>query len=165
MPRSQLRSNRPGEWRVEKSGLIVDAATSNRMRGIRRIGTSPELTVRRWLWRAGVRFRCHNKDLPGSPDIANRARSWAIFVHGCFWHGHKGCRAATMPKRNRRFWRAKIVANRLRDARKLRALRSRDFSVVVLWECEIKSLEKARSQRRIDHLIAPIRRRRPVRAA
>ena len=94
----------------EPSGLIVDPETSARLARIPQKQTKPELIVRRELHRAGKRFRVKNRDLPGNPDIANRNRRWAIFVHGCFWHHHKGCYRATVPKRNREFWVSKFVA-------------------------------------------------------
>lgn len=140
----------------KRSLLIVDAATSERMKGIRRSGTRPEMILRRRLWTDGIRYRCHNRDLPGSPDVANRSRKWAIFVHGCFWHGHIGCGAATVPKRNRQFWREKIAANRRRDSRKVRALRSQGFSVAIVWECTLKKLERVGSQGAIKRLFATI---------
>jgi len=86
----------------------------------------------------GVRFRVSNRDLPGSPDIANRRRRWAIFVHGCFWHSHRGCVRATVPKRNRAFWVAKFAANRARDARVVRELQGRGYRTLVIWECDAR---------------------------
>jgi len=106
------------------------------MAGIRQKGTTPELAVRRALHAMGLRFRVDNRDLPGSPDIANRARAWAIFVHGCYWHRHPGCKRTTNPKRNRAFWEQKFETNRKRDAGAQRALRAHGFRVVVVWECE-----------------------------
>ncbi|MFZ5476652.1 MAG: very short patch repair endonuclease [Myxococcota bacterium] len=106
------------------------------MREQRRGGTAPELAVRATLRDAGVRYRLANRDLPGSPDLANRARRWAVFVHGCFWHHHEGCRRATVPAANRDFWLDKFAGNRARDARVADALRSAGYRVVVVWECE-----------------------------
>lgn len=110
----------------------VDPVTSARMRRVRRAGTTPELIVRRIFWNGGVRFRCGARDLPGTPDLANRRRRWAIFVHGCFWHLHPACKAATVPKRNRRFWSQKLAANRRRDAAKMRALASVGYRTDVI---------------------------------
>lgn len=140
--------------------LKVDPETSDRMRLVRQVGTAPELALRRWLWRAGIRFRCSNRDLPGTPDIVNRTGKWAIFVHGCFWHGHGGCRAATVPKRNRQFWLEKIEANKRRDARKVRALRKLGFSVTTVWECKIKALQRRPGADPINSVVATLRRRR-----
>src|SRR5689334_10095761 len=100
------------------------------MKLIRQKHTAPERAVRRLVWGLGYRFRTCVQNLPGSPDVANRGRRWAIFVHGCFWHGHAGCRLATMPKTNRSFWRKKLTANRARDAKKVDLLRSEGFKVI-----------------------------------
>lgn len=103
---------------------------------VRQHGTGPELEVRRALRDLGVSYRLNVRGLPGSPDIANRRRGFAIFVHGCYWHRHAGCRRATTPKRNRDFWLAKFEANLARDARNIEALRAAGFRVLVVWECE-----------------------------
>ena len=95
----------------------------------------------------GLHYRVRNQDLPGTPDMANRRRRWAVFVHGCFWHAHKGCPRATIPSRNRALWLAKFGRNRARDARATRALRENGFRVVVIWECELVS--RARIRRRL----------------
>jgi DNA mismatch endonuclease (patch repair protein) len=112
------------------------------MRQVRRRDTTAELIVRRWLWNRGIRFTTHNRDLPGSPDLANRSKKWGVFVHGCFWHGHEGCKKATIPKRNTDFWKQKITGNRLRDARKEEALRQLGYKVIVIWECDAERLHK-----------------------
>lgn len=106
------------------------------MAGIRQKDTSAEQLVRSLLRRLGHSFRKANRDLPGSPDAANRSRGWAVFVHGCFWHRHARCSRTTTPKRNREFWEAKFEENRRRDARALAALRRLGYRVVVVWECE-----------------------------
>lgn len=112
--------------------LIKDEATSRRLGRIRQSGTTPEIVVRSMLRSLEASYRLRNRDLPGSPDIANRSRRWAVFVHGCFWHGHRGCPRATIPKRNRAFWRAKFAANRARDERVLRMLRDAGYRVEVV---------------------------------
>jgi DNA mismatch endonuclease (patch repair protein) len=117
-------------------GLEVDAATSARMALVRQRGTAAELEVRRALRGLGHHYRVRNRDLPGSPDVANRARRWAVFVHGCFWHRHDGCARTTTPKRNRSFWESKFVANQRRDRRAVSALRRLGYSVIIVWECE-----------------------------
>lgn len=106
------------------------------MKRQRREGTEPELRVRRALTRLGQRYRLQASDLPGKPDLVNRARRWALFVHGCYWHQHPGCPRATVPTANREWWLAKFEANQRRDAAKLEALREAGFHVVVVWECE-----------------------------
>jgi DNA mismatch endonuclease, patch repair protein len=117
--------------------LWVDDETSARMRLVRQKGTRPELMVRRLLAELGHRYRLSNRDLPGSPDIANRQKAWAIFVHGCFWHRH-GCKATTTPTRNREFWQAKFERNVARDRRSIEALEAAGYKVVVIWECQTK---------------------------
>src|SRR5262245_18976846 len=117
--RTRLREQRPFK-RVEKalageSILTTTAPISGRMARSRQSGTTPELVVRQIATSAGLSYRLRNRDLPGSPDLANRSNKWAVFVHGCFWHRHAGCRRATMPKRNPSFWSAKFVANVQRD--------------------------------------------------
>lgn len=112
------------------------AGTSRRMGKVRQRGTAPELIVRRALRRIGLRYRLRNRDLPGSPDLANRSRQFAVFVHGCFWHQHPQCPRATTPKRNRAFWVAKFAANRARDDRSVEALRQLGYTVLIVWECE-----------------------------
>lgn len=111
-------------------------AVLRRMKRQKRKDTVPEIEVRKLLHRLGRRFRVQNRDLPGSPDIANRARRWAVFVHGCYWHHHEGCSRATVPKKNRDFWLDKFRRNRERDARNEEKLRQLGYRVVVVWECE-----------------------------
>ena len=100
--------------------------------------TSPERTVRRVLTGLGARYRLHRKDLPGNPDIVMPGRKLAIFVHGCFWHGHDCARGARVPKANRDYWLAKVARNRARDAKASEALRADGWAVETVWECELK---------------------------
>jgi DNA mismatch endonuclease Vsr len=123
----------------------TDPLTSARMRLVRQQGTSTELLVRRWLWNHGIRFTVRNRDLPGSPDLANRSRRWALFVHGCFWHGHEGCVRSRLPKRHTDFWRQKLAGNRERDSRKEEALRALGYRVFVVWGCEVDRLKEGSS--------------------
>lgn len=142
--------------------FATDATTSARMRKIRQRDTKAELTVRRWLWSAGLKYRVNNRDLPGSPDVANRSGRWAVFVHGCFWHGHEGCRRARLPSRNQDAWNEKILSNRARDERKARELASLGYEVITVWECELDQLAWHRELARLKAL--PRRRpRRPNR--
>lgn len=99
--------------------------------------TAPELVVRRLLNAMGYRFRLHRKDLPGTPDIVFPGRRKAIFVHGCFWHAH-GCRIGRPPKSRPEFWTPKLERNRVRDEEKRQALQLAGWSVLTLWQCEIK---------------------------
>lgn len=106
------------------------------MRRQRRRDTKPELAVRRALTSLGVHYRLQAADLPGRPDVSNKSKRWAIFVHGCYWHQHPGCRRATIPKVNRGWWERKFEANRTRDEAKEEGLRTAGFRVLVVWECE-----------------------------
>lgn len=121
--------------------LELDEATSKRLGKQRQQGTKAELIVRRIAHGLGLRFRVFNRDLPGSPDLANRSKRWAVFVHGCYWHSHHGCERATVPKRNRKFWLEKFEANRARDTRVLSALKAQGWIIQVVWECETRSPE------------------------
>jgi len=134
-PSWHKRRPHPDPERLRRT-IRTDPETSARLAKIRQHGTSAERAVRSVLHHLGLRFRVHNRDLPGSPDIANRSGGWAIFVHGCFWHRHSGCPRTTTPKRNRAFWEAKFAANRRRDRRVIRELRERGFLVATVWECE-----------------------------
>jgi DNA mismatch endonuclease (patch repair protein) len=104
---------------------------------IRSSNTSPELALRKALHAIGLRFRPHAKDLPGKPDIVFRKRKVAIFVHGCFWHRHEGCKVAIMPKSNTKFWQEKFVRNMQRDATARERLENFGWHVEVVWECEL----------------------------
>ena len=118
---------------------VVDRATRSRMMsGIRGRDTKPEKLVRSFLHRAGLRFRLH-ASLPGKPDLVFPKHHAVVFVHGCFWHRHAGCRYATMPTTNAAFWQAKFDANVARDNRVTRQLRKEGWRVYVAWECRLSS--------------------------
>lgn len=112
--------------------------------------------LRRWMWRAGHRFVTQSRSLPGTPDLSNTRRGWAIFVHGCFWHGHEGCPKARLPKSNTDFWASKVAANAKRDCRKEQDLRNLGFEVYVIHECELKELTMARSQEDLSFRLPPL---------
>jgi DNA mismatch endonuclease (patch repair protein) len=116
------------------------------MRAVRSTNTKPELIVRRIAHALGFRFRLHRTDLPGKPDIVFPARAKAIFVHGCFWHGHDCKRGAREPKTNAGYWLAKIARNRARDAASMKALKAIGWKSTVIWECELVSLPKVRNK-------------------
>jgi DNA mismatch endonuclease (patch repair protein) len=112
---------------------------SANMRAVRSRNTQPEIRVRQIAYGLGYRFRLHFRKLPGKPDIAFPGRQKAVFVHGCFWHQHRKCRRASVPKSNRGFWRAKLEHNAARDAKQLAAIRKHGWRALVIWECEIKN--------------------------
>lgn len=103
--------------------------------------TKPELALRSLLHGLGFRFRLHRRDLPGTPDVVLPGRQVAIFVHGCFWHGH-ACKKDKMPKSRLDYWGPKIEANRKRDSKSRRALRALGWRVLTVWECELKKPSK-----------------------
>lgn len=109
---------------------------SQRMKQLKRSGTRIEREIGRQLWAGGVRYRKNVSGLPGRPDFANQSHRWAVFVNGCFWHHHTGCRRATIPKSNREFWINKFQSNRSRDAKAVCALRQKGYCVILIWECE-----------------------------
>ena len=100
--------------------------------------TKPELVVRSMLHRMGYRFRLHEKKLPGRPDIVLPRHRKVVFVHGCFWHGHKGCPRATIPETRREFWEKKLSGNIARDELNIRAVREQGWQALVVWECETR---------------------------
>lgn len=106
--------------------------------------TRPEVMVRSILHRMGLRFRLHRKDLPGQPDIVLPKHRTVVFVHGCFWHRHRGCRFTTTPTTRGEFWQKKFDGNVERDRRKARQLRKKGWRVVTVWECETRSPEQLR---------------------
>ncbi|WP_455914519.1 very short patch repair endonuclease [Pseudomonas syringae] len=119
---------------------VVDPATRSRMMsGIRSKNTQPEMIVRKFLHSQGYRFRIHRKDLPGSPDIVLPRFQTCIFVHGCFWHRHPNCRYATTPKSRPEFWLEKLTKNAERDLRAVERLILLGWTVVTIWECELKT--------------------------
>jgi DNA mismatch endonuclease (patch repair protein) len=108
------------------------------MRRVKGRDTMPELKVRRALTRLGARYRLHRADLPGKPDIVLAGRKLAVFVHGCFWHGHDCARGGRVPKQNRDYWLGKVGRNRTRDAEHQAALEARGWRVETIWECDLK---------------------------
>jgi DNA mismatch endonuclease, patch repair protein len=133
--------------------LITDPARRALMQRVRQHGTPAEKAVAKACRELGLRYRLNVRSLPGSPDLANKTKRWAIFVHGCFWHRHQGCKKATTPKRNARFWGEKFGANQRRDARKIHHLRRCGFRVFVVWECQTTDQQALR--RRFSNLRKP----------
>ena len=136
-----------------RANLVTDPARRALMRRVRQKGTPAEKVVAGVCREMGLRYRLNVRSLPGSPDLANKTRHWAIFVHGCFWHRHKNCVKTTTPKRNARFWREKFEANQRRDARKISQLRRTGYRVIVIWQCETDSRSLLR--RRLSNLSKP----------
>lgn len=122
-------------------GVIAPDVRSRMMRSIRKKDTGPEREVRRVLRKLGYGYRLHAADLPGHPDIVLRGRRKAIFVHGCFWHQHEGCRLAKKPSARPEYWLPKLARNVERDRAALSALSALGWTSLVVWECEVSSEE------------------------
>lgn len=132
---------------------IVSRETRARMmRSVRQRGTTPELVVRDLLIGLGAKYRLNNRNLPGSPDFSNQSQGWAVFVNGCFWHGHRNCQKTKggknprIPATRSAFWSDKLTANRRRDARKCHELRALGLRVMIIWECQIRQSKLLRSR-------------------
>lgn len=133
---------------------LTPEARSKNMARIKGRNTGPELLVRRAAHALGLRFRLHRRDLPGTPDLVFPGRRVALFVHGCFWHRHPGCRMAYTPKSRTQFWQTKFDGNVARDARKLDELIEAGWTVEVIWECETRDQARLREiirQRVLQH--------------
>jgi DNA mismatch endonuclease (patch repair protein) len=125
---------------------FTPAERSAVMRKVPAKGSSAELKVRKALTAMGLRYRLHRKDLPGSPDIVMPGRKLALFVHGCFWHGHDCRRGDRPPTANAAYWSAKIARNKARDARVQAELRGLGWRCEVVWECELKDGDAVRAR-------------------
>ena len=120
------------------------------MSHIRSQNTKPEVALRRALWRRGFRYRLNVKKLPGSPDIVLPKHRTVVFMHGCFWHGHKGCKIYHLPQTNTEFWKAKITRNQERDQEEWRQLEAMGWSVIIVWECQLKKSVLEDTIRRVE---------------
>jgi len=116
--------------------------------------TKTEIFVRKGLFAKGFRYRKNDKSLPGKPDIVLPKYKAIIFTHGCFWHGHSGCKASKLPETRKDFWEKKISDNLQRDARRYEELRRQGWKVIVVWQCEINNNQKR--QRRLESLVDEI---------
>lgn len=119
------------------------------MSQIRSKDTKPELIIRKYLHSQGCRFRLHDKTLPGKPDLVLKKIKTAIFVHGCFWHGHKGCKYFVVPKTRTDWWLNKINGNKANDKKKKLALKKLGWKVITIWECEIKPTKRDKTFRKL----------------
>jgi DNA mismatch endonuclease, patch repair protein len=118
--------------------IVSRSKRKEMMSSVKQRHTKPEIAVRKLLHRHGFRFRLHNKKLPGTPDIVLPKYKAVIFVHGCFWHQHEGCRKARRPTSNVEFWNEKLDKNIERDSRKELELKNSGWKVLTIWDCEIK---------------------------
>lgn len=134
--------------------MLTTPQRSALMKSVGQTDTAPERSVRSFLHRRGFRFRLNVAGLPGRPDIVLPRYGTAIFVHGCFWHGHDCRHGRVQARTNREFWVAKIATNRSRDTLKAALLRAEDWHVEVIWECEV------RDKKVLDRLVSRLRRRR-----
>lgn len=121
---------------------ISSSARSRNMSKIRSVNTKPEKFIRLLLYHKGFRYRINYKGLPGRPDIYLSRYNTAVFVNGCFWHRHEGCRYSTVPKSNTEFWDQKFVRNTERDQKVYEALKNQKIKVIVIWECTVKKMMK-----------------------
>ena len=112
------------------------------MAAIRSKDTKPEIIVRRGLWKRGFRYRLNSPKLPGHPDLVLRKYRTCIFVNGCFWHGHEGCRYYTIPKTNTEFWVNKVKRNKERDSKVQHELAAMGWYSITIWECELKPVKR-----------------------
>lgn len=129
---------------------------SYNMSRIRGKNTKPEMLVRQYLHARGLRYRLHAKGLPGKPDLVFAGIRTVVFVHGCFWHCHEGCRYFVVPKTRTDFWMNKIGRNVTNDERQQQQLRSQGWRVLVVWECELRSPQRERTLERLFYsLTAP----------
>jgi DNA mismatch endonuclease (patch repair protein) len=127
----------PTRWRRQVDRLSSDQR-SRLMSCVRGKNTRAEIAVRRLIYGLGFRYRLYDRELPGTPDIVFRRRRKAIFVNGCFWHQHPRCSKANPPKSRRSYWIPKLTANKQRDKRKILEMRRLGWSVLVVWECDLK---------------------------
>ena len=136
---------------LPKLDTAPSARRSQTMRAVRSKDTKPEMVVRRLAHGLGRRFRLHRKDLPGAPDLAFARDKKAIFVHGCFWHGHDCPRGARTPKTNQDYCRAKIARNKARDRAAVRDLDAMGWQALIIWECDLK--DRAILERRLARFL------------
>lgn len=135
---------------------FTKADRSKLMSSIKNKNTGPELNVRKALFAKGLRYRLHDKKLPGSPDLTFPKYKAVIFIHGCFWHNHK-CKHGKLPLSNRNFWRQKLEANALRDKRNVKQLKALGWRVKIIWSCTLQNKMKFNSERCVDEIVKWVR--------
>src|SRR5882757_8710418 len=126
---------------------------SYNMSRIRSKDTKPEMLVRKFLHKNGFRYRLHVKDMPGKPDIVLPKYKTVIFVHGCFWHGHKGCKYYVVPKTRTEWWLNKIGTNKINDSKAIKALKKEGWKVIEIWECDLKKTNSVKLLEKISRKI------------
>lgn len=134
--------------------FVSQEKRSKIMRGVKSVDTKPEMLVRCAMHRLGYRFRLHKKDLPGKPDIVLPRHHLVVFVHGCFWHQHTGCKDGRIPSSNTDFWVRKFSATQTRDAKHIAALQELGWRVEVIWECQARDPDRLHA--RLNELFARI---------
>jgi DNA mismatch endonuclease, patch repair protein len=138
--------------------MVVDVHSkevrSYNMSRIRNKDTKPEIIVRKFLFSRGLRYRLHRKDLPGKPDLVFPKFKKVVFIHGCFWHGHKGCKYFIPPKTRPEWWLEKINGNIKRDSSNILQLKKQGWKVIIVWECRLKSDKRYKT---LESLVKRIR--------
>ena len=135
---------------VDKFSKETRSYVMSRIRGK---DTKPEILVRKYLFSKGLRFRKNDRRYPGSPDVVLPKYNTVVFVHGCFWHLHEGCKHAIIPKSNVDYWKKKLYGNRERDERNLKELEAMGWNVITVWECELK---KDKVEQNLENLYSEI---------
>lgn len=120
------------------------------MSSIRSVSTKPEVKLRHELWRRGFRYKKNDKSLPGTPDVVLPKYKSVVFIHGCFWHGHLGCKKYVVPKSNTEFWIEKVFKNKQRDENVWRQLEAKGWSVIIVWECELEKKRFSETIKRVE---------------
>lgn len=131
------------------SDIFNETKRSQVMAQVKSIDTKPELAIRKFLFAHGFRYRKNVKKLSGKPDIVLSKYKTIIFIHGCFWHGHKNCEASTLPKSRKEYWAPKIQGNINRDLKNKKLLRKLGWQIITIWECDIKKITTKDSKRQL----------------
>lgn len=135
--------------------LTIEQRHKN-MAAVKSKDTKPEMVVRKYLWSRGFRYRVNNPRLPGHPDIVLRKYRTCIFVNGCFWHGHEGCKYFRMPKTNTEFWERKISRNKERDREEQKKLARMGWHCITVWECELKGERREKTLESLEYTLNQI---------